>query len=130
MPQPVQVRLLFPVRSPWLCCGVSKGVRQARAHRTLGLKIFRRMGLSETPLFTPVTLSVSFWISCRISSKSVKRLPAARCCQWVQSACCGLTCPELWDGTWHVQELAPLLHGSLACLLDLQGQLQYPGLTS
>lgn len=50
--------------------------RGGGAHSTLGLKTLRRIGLSDTPLFCPVIRSVSLWISCRISWKSVKRLPA------------------------------------------------------
>lgn len=48
------------------------------AHSTLGLKIFRRMGLSETPLLLPESRLVSSCISARIWSKSENFLPATR----------------------------------------------------
>lgn len=42
----------------------------ADTHRTWGLVIFRRMGLSEMPLLRPTVRSVSFRISWRMRSKS------------------------------------------------------------
>lgn len=113
------------------------GLQQTEnTHSTLGLKTLSLIGLSETPLLRPVMRSVSCCISCRMSSKSVKRFPVnQRTVSNVSSSYTNSSFPVTRADptllsmlclplTWNVQKLSPLLLWTIIALFHLHKQLE------
>ena len=133
MQQPVQVRLLSLVKSPRVGLLVllsQQGFAAGKSAQNIGAEDFQADGFVGDALvhsrhsvglvldLLPYQLKVCEALAC-----STLLSVGAFSMRW-------LNMPRIRGGTWHVQELAPFLQGSFACLLDLQARLQCSGPTS